>query len=293
MLCGSAKSILLSQEFKTRFQHTIQLIFTSPPFPLNRKKRYGNLQGQEYVKWLADFAQTFRNLLRPHGSVVIELGNAWEPGKPVMSTLPFESLLAMLDTGNFHLCQSFVCYNRARLPAPAQWVNVERIRVKDAFTNLWWMSPSERPKASNRRVLAEYSPAMLQLLATGKYNSGTRPSEHRIGRTSFLKKHGGAIPPNVITVSNTSSADAYQAYCRQQGLIVHPARMPEKLAEFFIKFLTTRGDIVLDPFAGSNVTGATAERLGRRWISIEANAEYAIGSVGRFSSGKKDIVSHS
>ena len=69
------------------YSSKVDLLFTSPPFPLNRKKKYGNLQGEEYIDWLASFAPVFRDLLSPEGSIVIELGNSWEPGSPVMSTL--------------------------------------------------------------------------------------------------------------------------------------------------------------------------------------------------------------
>jgi DNA modification methylase len=58
--------------------------------------------------------------------------------------------------------------------------------------------------------------------------------------------------------------------------------MPADLAKFFIRFLTDAGDIVFDPFGGSNTTGAAAEELERFWISIEASADYIKGSRGRF-----------
>src|SRR5207245_530153 len=130
---------------------------------------------------------------------VLELGNAWEAGKPVMSTLALEALLAFRKQGKLLLAQQFVCYNPARLPSPAQWVNIERIRLKDAYTHLWWMSRSDRPYADNRKVLTEYSDSMKDLLVRQKYNIGKRPSEHRIGARSFLKNNSGAIPSNVIT----------------------------------------------------------------------------------------------
>ncbi len=260
-----------------------QLIFTSPPFPLNNKKKYGNLQGEAYVEWLASFADPFRAVLAPTGSLVVELGNAWMAGRPVMSTLGLRSLLALLDKGTFNLCQQFVFNNPARLPTPAQWVNVERIRVKDSFTHLWWMSPSDRPKADNRRVLKTYSSRMQHLLSVGEYNAGRRPSEHHIGDVSFLRDNGGAIPSNVLTFANTASTDEYQRYCRTHGLPFHPARMPLGLAEFFVRLLTEPGDEVLDPFAGSNTTGAASEGLGRRWVAIEPVADYVVGSQGRFA----------
>jgi hypothetical protein len=260
----------------------VQLAFTSPPFPLNRKKRYSNRVGDAYLDWLGSLASPLGDMLADDGSLVVELGNAWEPGLPVMSTLALEALLRLRTDGGFHLCQQFVVHNPARLPSPAQWVNVERIRVKDAYTNVWWMSRTPRPKADNRRVLSGYSAAMKKLLARGTYNAGERPSQHHIGKTSFLADNGGAIPPNVLTISNTVSTDPYRAYCRERGLRLHPARMAPELADFFIRFLTDEGDLVLDPFGGSNTTGAAAEQLGRQWLTIEPEREYIEGSRGRF-----------
>jgi len=196
--------------------------------------------------------------------------------------LALEALLAFRCKGQFRLCQQFVWYNPARLPGPAQWVNVERIRVKDSFTHLWWMALTDRPKADNRRILKEYSSAMQQLLATRKYNHGKRPSEHDIGETSFFTNNSGAIPSNVISIANTQATSDYLAYCKQHNLPRHPARMPIQLSDFFVKFLTVAGDLVLDPFAGSNTTGASAEALRRKWIAIEPNPDYVAGSRGRF-----------
>ncbi|MFY9580041.1 MAG: site-specific DNA-methyltransferase [Gaiellaceae bacterium] len=262
----------------------VQMIFTSPPFPLNRKKRYGNKIGEEYLEWLGHLAEPLGDLLTDDGSFVVELGNAWEPGEPVMSTLALEALLQLKRAGDFKLCQQFVVHNPARLPSPAQWVNIERIRVKDAYTNVWWMSRTAKPKADNRNVLSSYSTAMKKLLKRGSYNAGGRPSQHKIGESSFLTDNGGAIPPNVLTFSNTVSTDTYRKYCKERGLRLHPARMPPDLAEFFIRFLTDEGDLVYDPFGGSNTTGAAAEQLGRQWLASEPELEYIDGSRGRFTS---------
>lgn len=280
---GKCQDVLASAPL-TRYKGKVQLIFTSPPFPLNRKKKYGNEQGDAFVEWLAAFAPLFASYLKPNGSIVLEMGNAWEPGRPVQSILALQSLMKFLQhpTAGLRLCQEFICHNPARLPSPAQWVNVERIRVKDSFTRLWWMSTNDYPKANNKRVLTPYSKSMKNLLKTRRYNSGARPSEHHIGAESFFTDNGGAIPPNVLEYSNTLASDPYLKYCRENSLKPHPARMPMQLPEFFINFLTTEKDLVLDPFSGSNTTGAVAERLKRRWIGIEAREDYAQTAVSRF-----------
>jgi site-specific DNA-methyltransferase (cytosine-N4-specific) len=293
MYHGKAEEILRLKRLE-KIAGRVRLIFTSPPYPLARGKKYGNEIGEDYIEWLASYAKQFRDYILPTGSIVIELGNTWVPGKPTMSTTVMRALLKFLDAAELHLCEEFIWYNPARLPSPTVWVNVERIRVKDSFTRIWWMSPVDRPKADNRRVLRPYSRSMEQLLKTGKYNAGRRPSEHGIGLTSFTANNGGAIPANVfqaddapglsnlLKCSNTKSSDQYHLFCEENGIKKHPARMPAEIAEFFIKFLTDEDEIVLDPFAGSNTTGAVAERLNRQWVSVEEDWSYVRGSFGHF-----------
>jgi DNA methylase len=296
---------LLRNALGKRLRGKVQLILTSPPFPLNHKKSYGNLNGNGYQEWLSALAPTFASLLTPTGSVVIEMGNSWIPRRPVQSLLHLESLLAFVKNkkAGFRLCQQFVCYNPSRLPSPAQWVTVERIRATDSFTHVWWMSKTDFPKADNRRVLRPYSSSMKKLLQRGSYNDGKRPSEHTISENGFLTRHKGSIPhnffeldamqtgravrlPNAFSLANTASNDFFLRTCRTRKLTPHPARMPTGLAAFFIQFLTAPGDLILDPFAGSNTTGFSAERLGRRWIALEIRKEYVKQSRIRFQTLK-------
>lgn len=289
MHLGKCEDVLNSKALE-KYKGKVQLLFTSPPFPLNRKKKYGNLKGDEYLDWIKSLAPLFKGFIKPKGSIVVEIGNAWVPGEPVQSTLPMKTLLAFQEEGKLKLCQEFTYYNPARLPSPAQWVNIERIRVKDSTTKVWWLGRSARPYANNKNVLKPYSDSQKKLFEKGKYNSGKRPSEFDINETSFLKDHGGAIPPNLIEVANTKSSDPYLSFCRENEITPHPARMPLGLVDFFVKFLTKKGDIVLDPFGGSNTTGTSSEALGRKWISIEADEMYAAASASRFSERKAQTL---
>ncbi|MFA6122997.1 MAG: site-specific DNA-methyltransferase [Sphingomonas sp.] len=278
------------QEYKGK----VNLIVTSPPFPLVRKKRYGNETGEAYLKWLEALATPLAELLTDDGSIVIEIGNAWEEGAPIMSTLPLEALLAFKRAAKLNLCQHVICHNPARLPSPAAWVNLKRARLKDSFTHVWWMSKAEFPKADNRRVLNPYSKDMKKLLERQSYNAGTRPSGHVISKTGFLTDHGGSIGPNVLDLTGEHYPESllkytgtgwdagYRSYCKEKGLPAHPARMQSSLSAFFIQFLTDENDLVLDPFGGSNTTGSVAESLNRRWIAVEADRGYVDGSMGRF-----------
>lgn len=271
---------------------SIDLICTSPPFALLRQKAYGNVAAKEYVQWFMGFAEEFRRVLKPEGSLIFEIGGTWVRGIPIRSLYHYELVLELCKPaeqggGGFNLAQELYWYNPAKLPTPAEWVTIRRERVKDAVTNVWWLSPSEHPKANNRRVLRPYSPAQRKLMKEG-YKPNLRPSETRIS-DKFGNDNNGAIPGNVISASNTSSNDQYLRMCRAYGVKPHPARFPAAIPEFAIKLCTEKEDLVLDPFAGSNMTGFVAEKLGRRWIALELEEEYLRGSRFRFDDGSDPL----
>ena len=261
--------------------NSINLIITSPPFALTRKKEYGNETAEKYIEWFLPFAYQFKRVLANNGSFVLDLGGAYLPGNPVRSIYQYELLVRLCKEVGFFLAQEFYHYNPARLPTPAEWVTIRRIRVKDSVNTVWWLSKTPNPKADNRKVLKPYSQSMKQLLKNG-YEAKLRPSGHDIS-DKFQKDNQGAIPPNLLEIANTESNSAYLRRCKAAEIRPHPARFPQGFAEFFIKFLTDEGDMVLDPFAGSNTSGFVAQTLQRRWISFEINEDYVRGSRYRFS----------
>ena len=121
---------------------------------------------------------------------------------------------------------------------------------------------------------------MKDLLKNG-YKAKLRPSGHDISN-KFSRNNGAAIPPNLIAVANTESNSSYLRLCKEQNIKPHPARFPADLPEFFIRMLTDADDLVIDPFAGSCVTGEVCERVQRRWICIDEVPEYIEGAKLRF-----------
>lgn len=273
--CADAREVL-----RRLPRGSVNVILTSPPFPLRKKKEYGNEDPETYVAWFLRFARQFRRVLTDDGSLVVEFGSGWNKGEPTRSIYQYKILVKLCESFGFKLAQDFYWYNPAKLPTPAQWVTIERVRLKDAVTNVWWLSKTPRPKANNRGVLRGYSPSMQRLFEKG-YNAGKRPSGHNIS-DKFGRDNGGAIPPNLWIASNTASTSRYLKACREAQLPVHPARFPDGLPSFFVNLLTDAGDLVLDPFAGSNLTGYAAELLGRRWIAVEIKEEYVKASRLRF-----------
>ncbi len=265
---------------------SVNLAFTSPPFALHFKKEYGNANQPDYIKWFLPFARQVHRLLRDDGSFVIDIGGAWTPGKPTRSLYHFELLIALVREIGFHLAQEFFWYNPAKLPSPAEWVTVRKIRVKDAVNCLWWLSKTPHPKADNQRVLNDYSPDMLRLVKRG-YKAKTRPSGHVITRK--FTDRGGSIPSNLLVHGNNDANGKYLELCNAHKIKPHPARFPVQLPTFFIRFLTDVGDLVLDPFAGSNTTGEACERERRKWIAIDNHKPYLEASLFRFQEELKPL----
>jgi len=276
--CGDSLELLTKLP-----NNSVNLVVTSPPFALLRQKEYGNLEQHEYIDWLAQFARLVYTKLKDDGSFVLDLGGAYQRGAPVRSLYNFRVLLRFCDDLKFFLAEEFYWNNPSKLPSPIEWVNKRKMRAKDSVNTVWWFSKTEWPKANVSNVLAEYSDRMKKLLKNPDafYSPKERPSGHDIGK-GFGKDNGGAIPSNLLSFPNSESNGQYLRGCKDVGLKGHPARFPTKLPEFFIKFLTEPGDLVVDIFGGSNTTGQVAEMLKRRWLSFELSHEYVAASVFRF-----------
>ena len=284
ILWGDSRSYL----FNLCTPESVDLIMTSPPFGLVRKKSYGNEDAEKYCDWFRPFAEGFHRVLKDTGSLVIDIGGAWMPGQPTRSLYHFKLLIMLVEEYGFHLCQEHYWWNPSKLPSPAEWVNVRRVRVKDAVNTIWWLSKTAYPKANNKRVLQPYSKSMQHLLKNG-YRAKRRPSGHDISN-KFQKNNGGAVPPNLLAIANTESNGRYLDHCRAENLSIHPARFPSQLPEYFIRFLTDQSDMVVDPFAGSCVTGMVAENLARQWVCCDLSEEYLLGGRARFEPTVQPLV---
>lgn len=263
--------------------NSVNLVITSPPFALLRVKDYGNKEQHEYIDWLAEFAKLVHQKLTSDGSFVIDLGGAYQKGVPVRSLYNYRVLIKFVDEIGFYLAEEFFWHNPSKLPSPIEWVNKRKIRAKDSVNTVWWLSKTEWPKADVTKVLTEYSDRMKKLIKDPEafYTPAKRPSGHDIGST-FGRDNGGAIPSNLLQISNSEATSKYLKLCKEFGIKAHPARFPTKLPEFFIRMLTEQNDLVVDIFAGSNTTGYVCEAEERRWLAFEQMPEYLSASVFRF-----------
>lgn len=270
-------------------ENSINLVITSPPYALHYKKEYGNVEKKDYGDWFLEFAKEFFRILKPDGSFILNIGGSYNKGLPTKSLYQYKLLIDLVEKVGFHLAQEFYWYNPAKMPAPAEWVTVRRIRVKDSVEHFWWLSKTPYPKADNRAVLNPYSKDMIRLNQK-RLKKVQRPSGHSINESFSGIDAGGSIPSNVfeeyatdfLKAGNNAANDNYSKGCKSAGIKLHPARFPEVLPAFFIKFLTEENDIVFDPFAGSNTTGSVSEKLQRKWIASDNVESYLEGSKFRF-----------
>ena len=277
---------------------SLSLVLTSPPYALHFKKAYGNATKEEYVDWFLPFAKEIFRILTADGSFVLNIGGSYNPKVPTRSLYQYKLLIRLVEEIGFHLAQECYWYNPAKMPLPAEWVTVRKMRVKDSVEHVWWLSKTPWPKASNQKVLKETMSADMYRLSAKGLKETTRPGGYKINESWATIKTKGSIPSNflqaelfpdenaqpenVLIMGNNAANDAYMVKCKESNVTIHPARFPRQLPEFFIKMLTDEGDLVLDPFAGSNTTGAVAEALSRRWLAFDSVEEYVAGSRFRF-----------
>ena len=235
----------------------VDLVLTSPPYALHFKKEYGNADQKQYVAWFLPFASQIKRILTPHGSFVLNVGGSWTPGAPVRSLYHFRLLAGVMRRVGFRVVPRVFWYNPAKMPAPAEWVNVRRIRVKDSVEYIFWLSPSKYPQGGQLPCAPS-----LQQGHGAPHQARNQADEAAVGpqhHAEVLPRSWRIDPGQHNSVREQREQQRVHQALQEAGKKIHPARFPAELPRFFIEFLTEPGDVGLDPFAGSNTTGAVAE----------------------------------
>ncbi len=252
--------------------NSVDLLFSSPPYPLIIQKEYGNASQQHYVEWFLQYIEVILPKLKKTGSLVIDFGNTWVKGMPAFNIYQFRVLLKLVDEYGLYLACPMYWYNPSRMPLPAAYTAKYKIRPKDNIDNVWWLTKDpDRCKADCTQVLVPYSKSMRKYFR-----------KHRRDKEPSWKRYEGALPSNLLEIPNTNNRTKYHLACRKIQVKGQPSIMPEKLPEFFIKMLTEEQDLVVDIFAGSNTTGSIADHLNRKFITFEQRRDYVAMSAFRF-----------
>jgi site-specific DNA-methyltransferase (adenine-specific) len=236
---------------------SIDLIITSPPYADQRKATYGGIKPDQYVNWFLPIADELYRVVKPTGSFVLNIKERVVKGE--RHTYVLELILAMRDRG-WKFTEEYVWHKKNSYPG--KWPN----RFRDSWERCIHFTKEKHFAMYQEAVMVpmgEWNKSSLKNLSLA---DKTR-DESRVG-SGFGKKIENwvgremAYPTNVLHLATE---------CSNTG---HSAAFPEELPEWFIKLFTVRGDLVLDPFAGSGTTLAVSGKLGRNAVGIELQREY-------------------
>ena len=269
------------------FPGEIELIITSPPYLLTNEREYRNIAKTEscYVVGMLHSMESLLKCLTPTGSVVLNIGDSIKKGTGYQSLYKERLLIGLEDKLGLHLVQTFVWYSPTKMPS-GFWVTQAKRDCVQATENFYLLSLNPKNKKNiNQKIKVDYSESQKKYIKNAKRKSPIKrrmPSGQIANEETFYKDGGGAIPSNLLFANPEPPNSSYSQYCRAQGLPRHPAMFNPELSSFFIEYLTNRGDVVLDPYAGSGSVSYSAESLGRHWVNFEVVEEYVGGQMGRF-----------
>lgn len=267
---------------------SVQLLMTSPPYPLAHCREYGNVRPDQWVDWMLRHIERFLPLLTKDGTIMLNVMKVWKQGMPAQALHIERLLISLEDYLGVHLLEELYWSNPVKLP-PLQWVGKQRMRVTPSVEPILWLSPNPFGFGDNRSVLRPYSKGGLREISN-PHEHVRHPCGEKFGVTSFVDR-GGSIPQSLILETPTGKDDAaYRRAMRKAGLEPHPATLPATVARFGIQLASRPGDTVLDPFSGSATVPIEAMRLGRRGIGIERSRLYNEGAVIRAQSAGVELI---
>ncbi len=228
---------------------SVDLAFADPPFNIGYEYDvYNDRQKRDdYLRWTEKWLAAVKRVLSPTGSFYVAIGDEYAAelkvrldgiGLTMRNWIVWHYTFGVSCKGKFNRSHAHVLYYVA--DARRFTFNADAIRVPSARQTTY----------ADRRA----NPL-------GKVPDDTwvlRPQEDE----SFFQP--GDDTWHVPRVCGT--------FKERTG---HPCQMPEAVLERIVRASSNPGDLVLDPFAGSGTTLATARRLGRRYLGIELSAEYA------------------
>ena len=286
ILTGDCRDLLADMEAES-----VHCVVTSPPYWGLRDYEMDGQIGLEgtvegYVAELVDVFRGVRRVLRPDGTVWLNLGDAYagagpsgtgglqtdaDKKKPKRSTvdgLASKNLIGVPWRAAFGLqadgwiLRSAIIWHK---PAPMPESVKDRPTVAHEYVFLFAAERHYFYDAAAIRTFPELGEKTVA--AAGRY---TRRSNHDSGIEAWHQRHNGQdaaeVGGNARTVWSINTPSFRGS---------HFATMPVELADRCIRAGSPEGGLVLDPFGGAGTTAVAADRLGRDCVLCELNPDYA------------------
>lgn len=265
----------------------VAVCITSPPYPLAKPRKYGNPSQDEWVDFICNSLEPIVKRLLPGGTIAVNLSNdVFIPGVPARSLYRAKFEIAMAERLGMHLLDQVIWENPSKPPGPRAWASRERMMLNVGYEPiLVFCNDPLKCIADNRRVLEPHSETHKKLIARGGESRARSNSDgsYRIYKGSYGNLTAGRIPKNVLRYGHAcADQQRMRRLAEAAGIPVHGASMPLSLALFLVAWLSRPGDMVVDPFGGTQTTAKAAELLGRLWQTSEIYAEYIMGGRLRF-----------
>jgi DNA modification methylase len=240
---------------------SVNMVMTSPPYWNLRD--YGE-EGQlgleetpeEFVENLANVFDEVKRVLRPNGSLWLNLGDTYDNKN--LQQIPARVALELQDRG-------WILRNRVTWAKPNPMPQSVKDRLNDTTEAVFHFVPQKRYWYDLDAIRETH--ATKQSPNTDSYDRSENNAEKGAGAKHELHPDGahpaGKNPGDVFEVSTKGFPDA------------HFAVYPPELCEKPIKASCPPDGVVLDPFAGAGTTLLKAKELGRKFVGIELNPEYA------------------
>ena len=237
---------------------SVDLIVTSPPYADARQHTYGGIPPKAYVSWFSDRAEQMLRVLKPSGSLVLNIKEKVVDGQ--RHTYVLELILALNRDIGFRWVEEYIWHKTTA--APGKW----KYRFRDSWERILHFSKTPDLKMRQDAVkvpVGDWTKTRLKNMSANDLTRQESRTNSKVGRRIAAWEGKRTVyPSNVLHRSPIAHNTG------------HSAAFPEWLPEFFILLFTDEGDVVLDPFSGSGTTYRVAERLGRVPVGIEINEEY-------------------
>ena len=243
---GLGDCIDLMEEMPT---NSVDLVFTSPPY-FNARPQYSEYE--EYEKYLFEIRQVVRRVHK-----VLNEGQFF-----VMNTAP-----VLLRRANRN-------ESSKRIAVP---FDLHRIFIEEGFDfidDIIWVKPEGAGWATSRgrRFAADRNPMQYKAVPVTEYVMVYRKHTDLL-IDWFIRNH-----PDREAITASKIGDDYEHTniwrIQPNTNSKHPAAFPLELAQKVIQYYSFKGDVVMDPFAGSGTVGAAAAGLGRRFVLFDNNPNY-------------------
>ena len=260
--CGDCSELLKAVE-----SDSVDLSVFSPPYAERRKSSYGGIKAKNYVDWFLPIGRELFRVLKPTGTMVIDIKEHVENGERHSYVM---DLIQALRGLGFKFTEEYIWHKTNSMPG--RWPN----RFRDGWERLLQFNKQKHFTMFQNAVMVKRSENTVKRVAHLSENDRRRVKS-KTG-SSFSKTIARWVDREMVYPSNVL------LMATETRNVGHSAAFPERLPEFFIRLFTQPGDLVLDPFAGSGTTGLVCKKLGRRFLGMEIVQDFVDLAMKRIAS---------